>query len=349
MATHYSPSCCARAPTRRCAPPPAACVKRWESGVYQVDKHALQLKTCVGISVSRAAKPDFLELIQQADLSCTLARERQGEHIHLHHPHTDRDAGAPLQKQLLKDIREAIERNRMRLVFQPIVNLQGDRNERYEVFLRIRNHEDRELVPETVFGAIQHHRLGLALDRWVIAQCIRLLRERRNRTPLTGLFINISAATLDEPTLHLWLRERLEKAQIDPGLIVFELSEAAARRHLETARGFIDKIHALGCGFALKRFGLKQESMDLLNDLPADYIKPYIEFVHDIIADKGKRKQLKPLVADLNNRGVITVVSGVDDLNALPVLWSFDISLVQGFFLQRPLEEMSYDFSASAF
>jgi EAL domain-containing protein (putative c-di-GMP-specific phosphodiesterase class I) len=67
----------------------------------------------------------------------------------------------------------------MNLLFQPIVSLRGDTTERYEVLLRMRNREGWELLPETVFSLVKRHRIGMVLDRWVIAHSIRMLRERQ--------------------------------------------------------------------------------------------------------------------------------------------------------------------------
>jgi hypothetical protein len=83
-----------------------------------------------------------------------------GEHIQIYNPQADPKLQTSQQQHLLDDIREAVQQQRMNLMFQPIVSMQGDQGERYEVLLRMHK-EGRELLPETVFGVTQRHRLGM--------------------------------------------------------------------------------------------------------------------------------------------------------------------------------------------
>jgi EAL domain-containing protein (putative c-di-GMP-specific phosphodiesterase class I) len=118
------------------------------------------------------------------------------------------------QQHLLEEIREAVQQQRMNLLFQPIVSLRGDTTERYEVLLRMRNREGWELLPETVFSLVKRHRIGMVLDRWVIAHSIRVLRERRAHGRSAILFINISPTILQDDELLNWLAGGLQKTGV---------------------------------------------------------------------------------------------------------------------------------------
>jgi EAL domain-containing protein (putative c-di-GMP-specific phosphodiesterase class I) len=72
-------------------------------------------------------------------------------------------------------------------------------------------------------------------------------------------------------------------------------------------------------------------------------------FVNNLAKDARKQAQLKELVQNLDALGATTIVGGVEDVQAMPILWSLGIDLIQGFFLQHPYSEMSYDFSTGAF
>jgi len=326
-----------------------AILKGLEGSVYRVEKQEVRLKLCIGISINEKDEKDPLEMIQRADLSCSLAREKDQQRIHIHDLVADREIGEPVQQRLQDEVREAVEKGRLALLFQPVVSLKGEQDERYEVLLRMYNREGRELLPESVFSMIQQTRLGMGLDRWVINQCIRLLRERRHRVPPTTLFINISAATLHDTGLLAWMKERLAKAEVSGEYLAFELGEATARKYLTESRDFLENVHQLGCKFGLQRFGRRQESLDLLRELPADYVKPYIDFVHDLVNNKARQERMQNLVASLGELGVTPIISGVEDLHTLPILWSYGVNYVQGFFLQRPEEHMNYDFAGNAF
>jgi multidomain signaling protein FimX len=112
---------------------------------------------------------------------------------------------------------------------------------------------------------------------------------------------------------------------------------------------FLSGIKMLGCGFCLDRFGRGADSLGLIKNLGADYVKLDMYFVNNLARNINKQAQLKELVQSLDALGAATVVGGVEDVKTMPILWSLGVDLIQGFFLQQPYREMSYDFSDAAF
>ena len=319
-----------------------------ETGFYKVGEHALLLRTSIGVAVATDHTQDHLMLIQRADSACGLAREAKGERICLHESSTaeKRDHEASSRTRVLEQVREIIEHERLWLVFQPVASMRGDTNERYEVLLRLRNADGQELVPGSAFGTVYNHPLGVALDRWVIEHALEMLRQRQ---PSTTLFIKVLAATLQDRTLSGWLRERLEQTGVEAQRVVFSVAEAAIERSLREMFMFLSGIKLLGCGFCLDRFGRGEDSLGLLKNLGADYVKLDMYFVNNLARDSQKQAQLKELVQHLEALGAATIVGGVEDVQAMPILWSLGVDLIQGFFLQHPYREMSYDFSGGTF
>ena len=72
-------------------------------------------------------------------------------------------------------------------------------------------------------------------------------------------------------------------------------------------------------------------------------------FVNNLAKSAEKQGQLRELVQELEILGAAIIVGGVEDVKTMPILWSLGIDLIQGFFLQRPHREMSYDFSGLEF
>jgi diguanylate cyclase (GGDEF)-like protein len=319
-----------------------------ETGFYRVGEHALLLRTSVGVALATDRGQDHLMLIQRADSACGLAREAKGERIVLQQNGLigKRDQEASSRARVLEQVREIVEHERLWLVFQPIASMRGDTNERYEVLLRLRGNDGQELVPGSVFGVVYNHELGLTLDRWVIEHVLDMLRQRQRKTTV---FIKILPVTLQDRALSGWLRERLEQAGIEPQSLVFEVAESTAERGLRDMFGFLGGIKMLGCGFCLDRFGRGADSLSLLKNLGADYVKLDMYFVNGLARDTKKQAQIKELVKNLETVGAATIVGGVEDVKAMPILWSLGVDLIQGFFLQHPYREMSYDFSGAAF
>lgn len=304
------------------------------------------LRTSIGISIAGNGLQDPAMLIQQADLACGMARDSKDTRIHVHHARSaEQDADSPRQRRLMEEIREAVQQQRMTLLFQPTVSLRGDTTERYEVLLRMRNREGWELLPETVFALVKRHRIGMVLDRWVIAHSIRVLRERQVRGQSAILFINISPTIQQDEELLNWLQGGLRKTGVPAASLVFEMAETTAELNKQAVLPFLRGLKELGCGISLDHFSGHERAQALVQLLRVDYVKLDGRFAQDLLNDKDRQAQLSHLARTLATLGVTTIVTGIEDAMTLPVLWSCGIDYVQGFFLQRPHTDMSYDFA----
>ncbi|MDQ5908146.1 MAG: hypothetical protein QG599_237 [Pseudomonadota bacterium] len=319
-----------------------------ETGFYKIGDQALLLRTSIGIATANDRNQDHLMLVQRADSACGLAREAKGERIYLQQSATvtQRDQEISSRARVLDQLYEVIEHEWLWLVFQPVASMRGDGNERYEALLRLRDRQGQELETGSVFGVVHNHELGLALDRWVIVRTLEMLQQRQQATTV---FIKVLPVTLQDKTLSTWLRQELDRTGVEAQWLVFQVAESTAERSLRDMFAFLSGIKLLGCGFCLDRFGQGRDSLNLLKNLGADYVKLDMYFVNNLAADAKKQAQLKEIVQGLEVLGAATIVCGVEDVQAMPILWSLGVDLIQGFFLQHPYREMSYDFASGAF
>ncbi|HRD65619.1 MAG TPA: EAL domain-containing protein [Candidatus Competibacter sp.] len=316
-----------------------------ETEPYRLGSGDTQLRTSIGISIAGSSKQEAALLIQQADLACGMARDSKDTRIHVHHHQSaDQSADSPQQRKLLEEIREAVQQQRMNLLFQPIVSLRGDTTERYEVLLRMRNREGWELLPETVFTLVKRHRIGMVLDRWVIAHSIRMLRERRAHGQSVVLFINISPTILQDEELLNWLKGGLQKTDVSAASLVFEIAETTAEVNKQMLLPFLKRLKELGCRLSLDHFSGHERAQALVQYLQIDYVKLESHFTQNLLSDKTRQQELGLLVRDLAALGANVILTGVEDATILPVLWACGIDYVQGFLLQRPHTDMSYNF-----
>ena len=316
-----------------------------ETGPYPFNNENFQLRTSIGISVATSTLREATTLIQQADMACGMARDSKGTRIHIQHGQSvEQQADHPRQRRLLDEIREAVQQQRMNLLFQPVVSLRGDPTERYEVLLRMRNREGWELLPETVFALVKRHRIGIVLDRWVIAHSIRILRERQTRGHSAILFINISPTILQDDELPDWLHSGLQKTGVPAASLVFEITETLAEINRQALLPFLKKLKQLGCALSLDHFSGHERAQALIQLLGVDYVKLDPKFAQNLLNDKTRQQQLGELTRELAALGVTTIVTGIEDATNMPALWSCGIDYVQGYFLQRPHTDMSYNF-----
>jgi PAS domain S-box-containing protein len=227
-------------------------------------------------------------------------------------------------------IRQAVERDRLTLFTQPIVDLKTGEVAQEELLLRMLGEDGEELImPSDFLPPAERFGLAPAIDRWVVERAARLARDRR-------IEVNLSGQSIGDQSLPDFIEAELERSGGDPSNLVFEITETAAAHDLVQARALADRLTALGCGFALDDFGTGYGSFTYLKHLPVSYLKIDMDFVRNIADDASDRQVVKAIVDVARNFGIKTIAEGVESEATLNLLAGFGVDLVQGYYLGRP-------------
>lgn len=243
-------------------------------------------------------------------------------------------------------LRDALQAERMRLLFQPIVSLRGHPGERFEVFLRALD-ETGEAIDAAEFLS-RAERAGMAgeLDRWVLTHAIGKLAEMCVRGTNTIFFVKLTADSLQDFQLSSWLRECLSERPVPPGSLVLSIKERIAVKHLKQAKTLLKDLRELQCGFALDAFGAGLNPAQLLKTLPVDYLKVDRSLMEGIATNTAQQENLRKIVNISKSVGAENIVQYVEEATALSALWGMGVNFIQGYFLRAPSESLDYDFSA---
>ena len=193
--------------------------------------------------------------------------------------------------------------------------------------------------------AAEHSGLMPELDRWVADHAITELAARRRNGKNTTFFIKLSGMTLNDKDFPTWLSKKLNTIKLPGDSLVFEVSESVAIRHPAQVKKFINWLKVLHCRCALDHFGTNPRSMDIMKELPVDYIKLDRSFMHNLSENKDNRAKVKSIVGTAHSMEKMAIAVFVQDANSLSTLWQCGVDYIQGYFVQQPDAAMSYDFS----
>lgn len=316
-----------------------------EEHIVDIEGRSVTITVSAGISLITESSPEAQEILSRADLACEVARSSGGNRVHLHNPVADEQVGKEREQAWSNLIQEALAEDRFHLVYQPIVSLQGEISEKYEVLLRMRDSEGEDIRPGQFLPvAIQTGQIA-AIDRWVLAKAIEVLAERRRGGADTVFFIKIAGPTLDDHELPLWINERLKAARLSSDAIVLEIAEADACKHLKSAKSFVTAVAALHCKTSLEHFGSSPNSFQLLKHLAVDYLKIDGKFIHNLMRDDSNQVMVKSIIEMARSMNKVCIAEFVEDPTSLTVLFQYGVQYIQGNFLQEPSEGLTYDFS----
>ncbi|WP_313026971.1 GGDEF/EAL domain-containing response regulator [Pseudomonas lopnurensis] len=267
-----------------------------------------------------------------------------GNALKLYNP-ADELAAAANRGSIVAMLQQALEKNSFRLLFQPIISLRGDSFEHYEVLLRLLDPQGAEVPPAEFLGTASDVGLATKIDRWVILNSIKLLAEHRAKGHSTRLFLHLSAASLQDPSLLPWLGVVLKASRLPGDSLVFEFSEPDAVAYLKPAKALAQGLGSLGCHVALAKFGCVLNPFNTLRHLNAEFVKVDGSYTQDLTRQENQ-EALKTLLAELHGQHRQSIVPFVESATVLATLWQAGVSYIQGYYLQGPSQSMDYDFSS---
>ena len=257
------------------------------------------------------------------------------------------EEGQSVSTDAIKDlINHALTASEFKLLYQPIVSLQGDDEEQFEVLLRLPDAEGNLLKPGQFLPAAEDAGLLSKIDRWVVLQAVKQLAEQRENGGEGRLFINLSHTTLADDEFLPWMSVALKAARLPSDAITLQLHENDATSYIKQAARFTQGLQELHLRFSINHFGCSLNPFNLLKHLTPDLVKLDGSFALQIVNDDKKQQELIEMVQSLQATGVLTAISGVEDPNVLPTLFMTGINYIQGNYISEPLEELDYDFSA---
>lgn len=316
-----------------------------EEHIADVDGKSVTTTCSIGMSLINEGSPSASETLSRADLACEVARSSGGNRIHLHNPVVDEKIGKERDQQMHKLIADALENNQFQLLFQPIVSLQGDTGEKYEVLLRMLNDNEEYILPSQFLPIAEQTGQIADIDRWVMDNAIRKLAEHRSGGSATQFFIKVSALTLLDEDLVPFVAERLKEYKLPGDALSFELSEKSASQHLKQAKTFVKSLKELHCMTVLEHFGTSPNSFQLLKHLPVDFLKIDGSFIHNLASQPDNQAMVKSILETAASMNKKCIAEYVQDAHSLAMLWQSGIDFIQGNFLQEPSETLNYDFS----
>ncbi|HHM05375.1 MAG TPA: EAL domain-containing protein [Gammaproteobacteria bacterium] len=311
---------------------------------FDVNGESVHATCSIGLSLPRDAQGG-MEALSWADAACQQAKAEGGNQVIVAQP----DAGQcpPGDKKLATrhQLRAAFSEGRFALVYQPIVHLHAQPAETYEVLIRMQGEDGQQKMPADFIPDAEEAGLMPALDRWVIQHAMEALTGHRRQGNETRFLIKISADSLTDQTLVPWIGKQLQSLRLPGDCLIFEIREASAVKDMDASRALITALKQMRCRVALGHFGENTNSLEHLEQLRADFVKFAPSFVNKLTGDQHGEATVKIMVQAAHDLGTLTIATFVQEAAKLTTLWQCNVDYIQGYFLQAPEQELSYDFS----
>ena len=242
-------------------------------------------------------------------------------------------------------IKVALEGDGFRVDFQPVIALQGDGSEMYEMFLHLYGSDGEPVEASTYLRIAEEHGLLDDIDRWAVSRAIDLIGERLRAGKRTSLLLSLSQEAVQDASIAGFIAERLSSAGVPGELLVLAVQEAKVFTNLRAAQDFVGAMAAVGVRIALERFGAGLNSMQLLTHFDPAFLKIDPQFMVDLAKSADSQQQVRNIANQAHGRGIRTIADRVQDATSMTMLFSAGVDYVQGDFLAPTGANMNHDFS----
>jgi diguanylate cyclase (GGDEF)-like protein len=235
------------------------------------------------------------------------------------------------------DLRSALERDELFLVFQPIVDLRDGRVTGVEALLRWEHPRLGQLPPDTFVPLLENMGLIQTVGAWVLGEACRQVAALRSRGHDLAVSVNVSARQLDGERLVADVEGALASAGLPGTALTIELTESAIMR---TSAGTVEQLTAirdLGVRVAIDDFGTGYSSLAYLQQFPVDALKIDRSFVSAIGESREAGALIHTLVHLGKALGLSTLAEGIEDATQWARLREEGCDEGQGYLVARPL------------
>ena len=295
------------------------------------------LTASIGLALADSESQRAEEVLKDAELAMYHAKRGGGDRIDVFKA----AMRARKSDRLLieSDLRRALERDEIVILYQPIVRLEDRSIAGFEALARWNHPKLGRLSPAEFINIAEETGLIVELGLFVLDRTARQLstwqRTLRHREPLFAS-VNVSSRQLLRHDLIQDLRTVLARAPLTRGSLKLELTESVVMENPEHAAQMLHRIRELGAGLALDDFGTGYSSLSYLQRFPFDTIKIDQSFVRTTA--KGTRPViLRSIITLAHDLGMDVVAEGAETDSDAVELSQLGCEFAQGFVFGEPM------------
>jgi diguanylate cyclase (GGDEF)-like protein len=306
---------------------------------YYVAQHELATGASIGIAIFPDNGSDMVELLRNADAAMYAAKQA-GRNRFQFYSH-NMNARASERLQLEQDLRYAVERGELYLVYQPQVAMATGAVVGIEALARWRHPKLGLVPPDRFIPLAEESGLILPIGEWVLREACRQ-RSAWNALPATvRMCINVSAIQFRQPDFPRLMTEVLSASALAPGSVELEITETVVMQGAQAVIAPLSGLSAQGLTLAIDDFGAGYSSLSYLRHLPIQRLKVDRSFISDLAVSDDAAAITRAILSMGHTLGLEVIAEGVETPAQADLLRSAACDRAQGFLYCEPLDSVA--------
>ncbi|HLL72564.1 MAG TPA: PAS domain S-box protein [Pyrinomonadaceae bacterium] len=242
--------------------------------------------------------------------------------------------------RLENDLRRAVERDELRLHYQPIVSLASGRISGFEALVRWQHPELGLIMPADFIPVAEETGVIVELGQWVLEESCRQMRDWQMISPQHSrlkLSVNLSSRHFVQPDLYERIVEVLGETGLAPDALQLEITESVLMENAHTIVPLLGRLRELGVELAIDDFGTGYSSLSYLSRLkPIHTLKIDRSFISMGGDDHENAEIVRTIIMLARNMGKDVVAEGIETAEQLARLRTLKCTYGQGYLFSRP-------------
>lgn len=302
------------------------------TGTIMIKGNELHVTASIGISVINKDSVNVDSILRQADTAMYEAKSAGKDSCSFFVPQMEE--AVLRQVRIETQIRAGLKKNEFYLHYQPIIETQSSQITGAEALIRWQSPVLGQVSPAEFVPVAEECGLIWPLGEKILEDACKFLVA----TPgLPQLSINISSEQIHRHNFVPFVEETISATGIEPGRLIFELTETTLLADLEKAAKTMGSLRALGVRFALDDFGTGYSSLSYLKRLPFDYVKIDGSFTRDMLKNTDDQAIIDAILSLGEVLGFRVTAEGVETQEQYIYLQNRSCPTVQGFYFSKAI------------
>ncbi|MEL6879253.1 MAG: EAL domain-containing protein [Cyanobacteria bacterium J06607_10] len=305
---------------------------------FKLGSYEVFANISIGVVCSSVGYEKSSDLLRNADTALYRAKG-QGGACHTVFDQSMHQRAVALW-QMATQAQFAVQREELKLRYQPVVDIETRRVVGVEALIRWHHPQHGSISPSEFIPVMEETGVITLIGRWVLQEaCEQVCKWQKvlsKENPIK-INVNLSARQLTQSNLAEQVAEILEETGLSEQALRLEITETAIMHNSKEALQVLRELKALNVGLCIDDFGIGYSSLSRLQQLPIDILKIDRAFVQNI-GDKGENTEIARTIIDLaDSLGMGIVAEGVETEAQLEGLRVLGCKNVQGFYFAKPM------------
>jgi diguanylate cyclase (GGDEF)-like protein len=305
---------------------------------FFVEDNKLSIGGSLGIAMCPDDGAESAILLQKADVAMYVAK-RNNFGFSAYDPQFD--VHHPERLTIVTELRHAIERDELELVYQPKIEIRTGCLIGVEALLRWKR-QGKYIPPDEFIPLAEKTGLIKPLTFWVLDKALQQCAQWQKSGLHITIAVNLSTQNLKDTKLDERIQELLERWEVAASSIILEITETDMMANPEEALELSMRLHAMGIGLSIDDFGTGYSSLVYLKKLPVQEVKIDRSFIIDTNRDKDSEVIVQSIIDLAHNLDLKVVAEGVEENRVINQLANLGCDYAQGFLISLPLSPAQF-------